>query len=515
MGYRWTNAAQADRRTKNGTRLLLFVLADRTDDATGVSYYGIESLMERTNLSKSALHGAVRELVDLKLLEVGYKQGRNGCNVYRLLLTVQNPDGADSGRCEASDGADSGRSEAPTVQNLDSTVQNLHSDRAESAPNTLDIHQENPQKEEDGKAGALPAPAKPGGEEVMDFCESVVEDLCQLYPRRQNPLEAKQAIREALKTLLPRFTSPERQGAAAVEATTAWLRERVSAFAASRQGQTAAGTPHAATWFRSAGYDGDLSSISAAAGTKAQGTLEECRVFAEELGMPASDGETFFWAKQGNGWRNGKNPVKDWRATFRNWQHEGWLASQKKAASQPRSIAPTVPSAVRPSADSQAILPGEAGGGGWGDESVVSEAELGQRLAVAFRLTERELAVCNQGGVRIRTAMNLGLDQQTLRWLERLWRIPNGEVRGGQKVYHATSLTAFLDAPDKDISRARAMFSSGSKAPTTAPMQRDVPLAAPEPTTEAKQGLFAGIKANVDAVPVPASRRRLASTLKA
>ena len=64
---------------------------------------------------------------------------------------------------------------------------------------------------------------------------------------------------------------------------------------------------------------------------KARGTLEQCRAFAVERGLPETDGEAFFNAKEGNGWKNGKNPVRDWKATFRNWQDNNWHPSQKAA----------------------------------------------------------------------------------------------------------------------------------------------------------------------------------------
>ena len=57
-------------------------------------------------------------------------------------------------------------------------------------------------------------------------------------------------------------------------------------------------------------------------------SCEEVEEFAEELGLPKSDGSAFWDAKEGNGWKNGKNLVKDWKATFRNWKHNGYHPSQ-------------------------------------------------------------------------------------------------------------------------------------------------------------------------------------------
>jgi len=58
-------------------------------------------------------------------------------------------------------------------------------------------------------------------------------------------------------------------------------------------------------------------------------SCHEVEAYAKELGMPASDGTAFWDAKEGNGWKNGRNPVKDWRATFRNWKSNGYHPSQK------------------------------------------------------------------------------------------------------------------------------------------------------------------------------------------
>lgn len=193
MSIPWINAAMEDRRSKNGARLMLFVLADRANNH-GVSYYGIETLMRRSNLGKSAAHSAIRDLIKLELLRVDYKKGLKGCNVYHLLLTVRNLDGAESAPCE--------------IQHA--TVQNPHSDRAESGPN----------------------PSR----------------------NRQEPSLIKK---------------------------------------------------------------------------KGRSSLDECRAWARELGLPESDGDSFFAVKEENGWMNGPNKTRDAKATFLNWHRCGFHPSQK------------------------------------------------------------------------------------------------------------------------------------------------------------------------------------------
>jgi uncharacterized protein YdaU (DUF1376 family) len=59
-------------------------------------------------------------------------------------------------------------------------------------------------------------------------------------------------------------------------------------------------------------------------------TLDEAKAFARELGLPESDGESCFHKWEGNGWKNGTNKVKDWKATVRSWKAAGYLPSQKQ-----------------------------------------------------------------------------------------------------------------------------------------------------------------------------------------
>lgn len=41
------------------------------------------------------------------------------------------------------------------------------------------------------------------------------------------------------------------------------------------------------------------------------------------------DGESCWEKWNGNGWINGKNKIKDWKATIRSWKAQGYLPSQK------------------------------------------------------------------------------------------------------------------------------------------------------------------------------------------
>lgn len=62
---------------------------------------------------------------------------------------------------------------------------------------------------------------------------------------------------------------------------------------------------------------------------KDRGTIEELREYAVEIGLPASDGDFMFEHWSFNGWKNGKEPVRDWKAGIRKWKLGGWLPSQK------------------------------------------------------------------------------------------------------------------------------------------------------------------------------------------
>ena len=63
---------------------------------------------------------------------------------------------------------------------------------------------------------------------------------------------------------------------------------------------------------------------------KARGTLEEFKGYAVSQNLPENDGEFLFNKLEGNGWMNGKSPVKDWKAVVRTWKSAKWLPSQKE-----------------------------------------------------------------------------------------------------------------------------------------------------------------------------------------
>lgn len=74
---------------------------------------------------------------------------------------------------------------------------------------------------------------------------------------------------------------------------------------------------------------------------KAKGTLEEFKAYAVSQDLPENDGEFMFNKLEGNGWMNGKSPVKDWKAVVRTWKSGEWLPSlQEKKRNAANHIKP-------------------------------------------------------------------------------------------------------------------------------------------------------------------------------
>jgi hypothetical protein len=71
--------------------------------------------------------------------------------------------------------------------------------------------------------------------------------------------------------------------------------------------------------------------------------LEELLDFCKSEGIKQSDGEYFFHAKEGNGWRNGRNPMRDWKSTLRSWNKGKFLPSQKHFDNGQHSMKPKEP----------------------------------------------------------------------------------------------------------------------------------------------------------------------------
>jgi hypothetical protein len=69
------------------------------------------------------------------------------------------------------------------------------------------------------------------------------------------------------------------------------------------------------------------------AGEAKPSSVEEVATYASELSdsSASSEAQPFFDHYQGNGWRVGRNPMRDWRATFRNWLRSPYRSPGKNA----------------------------------------------------------------------------------------------------------------------------------------------------------------------------------------
>ena len=67
-----------------------------------------------------------------------------------------------------------------------------------------------------------------------------------------------------------------------------------------------------------------------------RGTLEELKAYAVEIGLPAIDGSFMFDHWSANGWKNGENPSKDWKAGMRKWKAQGYMPSIKGNPTPPK-----------------------------------------------------------------------------------------------------------------------------------------------------------------------------------
>ena len=62
-------------------------------------------------------------------------------------------------------------------------------------------------------------------------------------------------------------------------------------------------------------------------------TLEEVQAYCQERGNTV-DPERFIDYYSSNGWKVGKNPMKDWRAAVRTWEKNGYSQKQKETGYQ-------------------------------------------------------------------------------------------------------------------------------------------------------------------------------------
>lgn len=66
-------------------------------------------------------------------------------------------------------------------------------------------------------------------------------------------------------------------------------------------------------------------------------SAKEVSDFCLTVGLTANDGEWFFAGREGKGWKNKGDPIKDWKQTVRAWKAAGHFPSQKNGNEKPTS----------------------------------------------------------------------------------------------------------------------------------------------------------------------------------
>ena len=66
-------------------------------------------------------------------------------------------------------------------------------------------------------------------------------------------------------------------------------------------------------------------------------TMEELEDFKKESGLNTVDVDSFFNYYESNGWRVGKQPMKNWKAAMRNWQARNLKENPMMAKSYPQA----------------------------------------------------------------------------------------------------------------------------------------------------------------------------------
>jgi hypothetical protein len=90
--------------------------------------------------------------------------------------------------------------------------------------------------------------------------------------------------------------------------------------------------------------------------SREKGTLDDIMEFCRESGLFPRDAESCFHKWEGNGWTNGKQKIKDWKATIRAWKAQGFLPSQKNPSPSDHWPEPQVQADTEPEIDLMAKL---------------------------------------------------------------------------------------------------------------------------------------------------------------
>ena len=105
MSWQHVESVLEQSRARNAARMVLTVLATHANDQ-GVCWPGVETVMRKAGVCRTAIHDAFQKLTALGELQIDVGAGAKGCNLYRILLPTSG-----SGH---RDGLPSLRSESPT-----------------------------------------------------------------------------------------------------------------------------------------------------------------------------------------------------------------------------------------------------------------------------------------------------------------------------------------------------------------------------------------------------------------
>ena len=85
MSYTAVQAVLKNSKQSGTTKLVLVCIAEHSNKESGKAWPGIETLAGYCNVSKQSIHNALNKLVEAGELEIHYKAGPKGVNVYRIL----------------------------------------------------------------------------------------------------------------------------------------------------------------------------------------------------------------------------------------------------------------------------------------------------------------------------------------------------------------------------------------------------------------------------------------------
>lgn len=84
MSHQATTWVMEFSKSKLASRLVLLAIAHRISNDSGEAFPSVRTIEREANLSESAVHGALRNLVELGELEIDRGTSRLGTNIYRM-----------------------------------------------------------------------------------------------------------------------------------------------------------------------------------------------------------------------------------------------------------------------------------------------------------------------------------------------------------------------------------------------------------------------------------------------